>query len=454
MKRSLLIAALLLGACNSPSPITPDAAEIGSPGQGEAVVRLMLPHLKPLQGQYLNPTKTASLTVQVDNGPLTTLNLADLTCTSAGCPVNLYVSAGTHTFTVKSYSASSVLISQGTRSLNVILGQNNALELALDPVITSPVLRSAVQQVDPATKVIGNYTRFPYANGRSLVAYYDILAKDAVGDPIPSILCGDTWVTITNISDANYPNRYRVMLTFPGTHTLTAKTGSSCGTGSVIATQEVKTVSSAGIAGGDLHSLALMAGGTVRSWGDNRDGQLGDGTSNQRLIPVQVSGLTNVVGVSGGHSHSLALMVDGTVRAWGSNLIGQLGDGTSGTDRLTPVTVSGLTDVVGVAGGGSHSLALRADGTVRAWGNNGSGQLGDGTSNQRLVPVQVSGLTNVVGVAGGGGYSLALMADGTVRGWGANSIGQLGDGTSGTNRLTPVTVLGITTSSPAAIPSP
>jgi hypothetical protein len=122
-----------------------------------------------------------------------------------------------------------------------------------------------------------------------------------------------------------------------------------------------------------------------------------------------VSGLSGVVAVAAGECHSLALKSDGTVRAWGYNYSGELGDGTT-TTRYVPVMVSGLSGVVAVAAGYCHSLALKSDGTVRAWGYNGYGQLGDGTTTSRLTPVMVSGLSGVVSVAAGWYYSLAISS--------------------------------------------
>ena len=116
-------------------------------------------------------------------------------------------------------------------------------------------------------------------------------------------------------------------------------------------------------------SLALKSDGTVWAWGDNRGGQLGNGTadSNAHPLPVQVSGLSKVVASTSGDYHSLALKSDGTVWAWGYNAEGQLGDGTT-TSRFSPVQVSGLSGVAAIAGGVYHSLAVRTDGTVWAWG--------------------------------------------------------------------------------------
>ena len=196
------------------------------------------------------------------------------------------------------------------------------------------------------------------------------------------------------------------------------------------------------LAAGDDHSLAIEGDGTVWAWGWNLYGQLGDGTTTDRNVPVQVSGLTHVIALAAGHGHSLALEADGTVWAWGDNGAGQLGDGTR-TDRHLPVQVSRLTGVTALAAGSYHSLALEADGTVWAWGDNGAGQLGDGTHTDRNAPVQVSGLTGVIALAAGRGHSLALTDDGTVWAWGYNSSGQLGDGTH-TDRNAPVQVSGLT----------
>ncbi|WP_233612067.1 Ig-like domain-containing protein [Corallococcus sp. AB045] len=200
--------------------------------------------------------------------------------------------------------------------------------------------------------------------------------------------------------------------------------------------------SGARLAAGQFHTLALKQDGTVWAWGNNGEGQLGDGTTTDRLTPVQVPGLTGVAALAAGLSHSLALKQDGTVWAWGHNGHGQLGDGTT-IRRLTPVQVPGLTGITALAGGGSHSLALKQDGSVWAWGFNSQGQLGDGTVTHRLTPGQVPGLTGVAVLAAGTYHSLALKQDGTAWAWAINGNGQLGDGTT-TQRLAPVQVPSLT----------
>jgi alpha-tubulin suppressor-like RCC1 family protein len=208
---------------------------------------------------------------------------------------------------------------------------------------------------------------------------------------------------------------------------------------------------------GDWHSMALLEDGTIRIWGDNQFGQLGDGTTTSRLTPTAVPDLTAVTAIAVGgflgndgrgdpvsYAHSLALLADGTVRAWGSNNDGQLGDGTI-TDQLAPVAVLGLTGVTAVTAGGSHSLALLTDGTVMAWGDNGlRGSTGRGTPERTAIttPVSIPGLGDVTAISAGNFHSLALLTDGTVRAWGWNAQGQLGDGTTD-DRPSPVTVSGL-----------
>jgi alpha-tubulin suppressor-like RCC1 family protein len=181
------------------------------------------------------------------------------------------------------------------------------------------------------------------------------------------------------------------------------------------------------VAAGGYHSLALMADSTVKAWGSNGFGQLGDGTTLTREVPVTVSGLSGVRAIAAGGHHSLALMSNGTVTAWGDNESGQLGTGNTAESEV-PVPVKGLTGVRAIAAGADHSLALMSNGTVMAWGNDESGQLGTGvTKPSSTVPLAVKGLTGVTAISGGGQFSLALTKAGTVEAWGSDEVGQLGN---------------------------
>ena len=146
----------------------------------------------------------------------------------------------------------------------------------------------------------------------------------------------------------------------------------------------------------------------ARAWGQNGNGQLGDGTTTDRNTPVTVNNLSGVKTLASGWDHSLALKEDGTVWAWGNNSYGQLGNGTT-TDSHTPVQVSNLSGVKAIAAGYYHSLALKTDGTVSAWGDNYYGQLGNGSTTSSTTPVRVSNLGNVKAIAARGYQSLAKV---------------------------------------------
>ena len=194
------------------------------------------------------------------------------------------------------------------------------------------------------------------------------------------------------------------------------------------------------LATGYGHTCALLADATMRCWGENREGQLGNGSTADpgTAHPVAVSGITGVTAFTTGAYHTCAVLGDGTLQCWGRNGDGELGDGTFVT-RSTPRPVDGLTGVVAVSGGGGHTCAVLSDGSVRCWGDNTGGQLGNGTTVGSTTPVAVNGIAGAVNVSAGWRHTCALLADGTVRCWGQNQFGQLGDGTT-TNRTTPVPV--------------
>jgi len=176
----------------------------------------------------------------------------------------------------------------------------------------------------------------------------------------------------------------------------------------------------ASIAAGASHSCAVTSTAGVKCWGRNDHGQLGDGTTTKRLVPVDVSGLaTGVSAVALGEYHTCALMSAGGVKCWGDNDDGQLGDGSM-TERHTPVNVAGLAGATAIAAGDFHACAL-ANGGAACWGDNGNGQLGDGTTTSSAVPVAVSGLASGVAAVSAGAdfdHSCALLVGGSVRCWG------------------------------------
>jgi alpha-tubulin suppressor-like RCC1 family protein/putative cell wall-binding protein len=193
------------------------------------------------------------------------------------------------------------------------------------------------------------------------------------------------------------------------------------------------------VAAGDKHSLGLKEDGTVWAWGLNDLGQLGEGTTINQLKPVQVKDLEHIIGIAAGGRHSLAIKVDGTVWAWGDNQFGQLGNEGVFDFSPIPVKVAELNEITQVSAGYEHSLALKADGTVYAWGYNKVGQLGDGTQKAKITPVKVQGLYSITKIEAGYDFSLAMVDQGPVYGWGGNYLSQLGiPDTTKSIQLTPL----------------
>ena len=196
------------------------------------------------------------------------------------------------------------------------------------------------------------------------------------------------------------------------------------------------------IAAGHSHTCAVTSVGAALCWGYNGSGRLGDGSGANRLTPVLVSGLgSGVSAISPSGYHTCALTSGGAALCWGYNGSGQLGDG-SNVDRLTPVPVIGLdSEVSAITGDFDQTCALTSGGTVLCWGGNGSGQLGDGTTIGHLTPIAVVGLGNSVnGIDAGSHYTCVVTSTGEAKCWGNNASGQLGDGTL-TMQTNPVAAL-------------
>ena len=199
----------------------------------------------------------------------------------------------------------------------------------------------------------------------------------------------------------------------------------------------------ASVAAGGAHTMAVRADGSLYTWGSNFYGQLGQGnsgTANDLSSPTRVGTGNGWASVSAGQFHSVAVQANGSLWAWGLNFDGQLGLSDSGnmTDRNVPTLVPGATNWVSAAAGSGHTVAVRADGTLWAWGNNDFGQLGNGGATPN-TPTQVGTATTWASAAAGDVHTVAVRADGTLWAWGSNSDGQLGDGST-TQRNAPTQV--------------
>ena len=201
------------------------------------------------------------------------------------------------------------------------------------------------------------------------------------------------------------------------------------------------------ISSGYANSCALMSYGGVKCWGDNWTGQLGSGTWDNTSPAVNVKGLTSgVTAITSGIMHSCALLSSGSVKCWGANNYGQLGDGTT-SNRNEPAQVSGLTSgVVSISGGYEHTCAVLTNGEAKCWGRNGYGELGDGTTTHKNVPtsVKVDGqpISGIASISGGLRHTCAITTGGAAKCWGYNALASLGNGTL-TDSLTPVNVVGL-----------
>lgn len=198
-----------------------------------------------------------------------------------------------------------------------------------------------------------------------------------------------------------------------------------------------------GVSAGFRHSCVVTTLGTVKCWGDNGQGELGDGTTTSSNIPVDVAGVTGATQITAGTDFTCARLVNNTAKCWGTDSGGMLGNGSGGSST-TPVQVQGLTNAIDISAGQWGTCAVISDATVKCWGDNTRGALGNGSASANSqVPVTVSGVSGAASVGVGWSFACARLTSGSVRCWGSNVAGQLGNGTT-TDSNVAVAVIGLT----------
>lgn len=220
-------------------------------------------------------------------------------------------------------------------------------------------------------------------------------------------------------------------------------TGGAADGGIVATPQTVPIPDAIRIASGKNHTCVVRKGGKVNCWGDNVDGQIGNGLTNARSPqPAEVKDITDATAVACGAAFSCAVRAGGTVLCWGNGLSGQLGNNMRQT-LPTPQPVLNLNNVVSISAGEAHACAVKADGKLLCWGDGFDGQLGNGDQQDRTTPTLVPALDNIATVAAAARQTCALKKSGAVSCWGDNKLGQLGSGAA-----TPPTI-----PSPSAVPN-
>jgi alpha-tubulin suppressor-like RCC1 family protein len=386
-------------------------------------------------------TASAAQTVTLTNTGTATLNISGITASgdftnTSTCGASLTVGASctiSVTFTPASIGARTgtlSIASNAAGSPHTVLLAGTGTPIPAPRVYLSPIGLTFVGL--STTSAAQNVTLTN--SGTATLNISDIAIS---GDFAKSTTCGATLAAGANCT---------ISVTFTAT-TGGARTGalsiSSNASGSphTITLGGIVSAPGATIAAGADHTLALTSDGSLRAWGGNYRGQLGDGTSTDRYLPEQVGSGYGAVAAGGGQflvevegGHSVALKSDGSLWAWGWNGYGQLGDYTT-TDRSSPERIGG--GYIAVAAGQSHTVALKPDGSLWAWGDNYYGQLGNGTNWDHPWPTYIG--SGYAAVTAGRFHTLAIKTDGSLWAWGFNYRGQLGDGTT-TQRNAPVQI--------------
>ena len=298
-------------------------------------------------------------------------------------------------------------------------------------VVVQPSAAAGAQPITPAVQVA-----VQDAFGNTVTAATDAVTVALGANPGAGTLSGTLTVAATQ-GIATFSN---LRIDRPGSgYTLAASAGGLSGATSVpfAVTLTFIGVSAGGALGG--HTCGVTAAGAAYCWGNNSNGQLGDGTTTPRLSPVLVAGGVSFAAVSAGESHTCGVTAAGAAYCWGDNFFGQLGDGTT-TRRLSPVLVGGGVTFAALRAGNVHTCGVTAAGAAYCWGYNVYGELGDGTTTDRSSPELVAGGVSFAAVRPGAAHTCGVTAAGAAYCWGSNGSGQLGDGTT-IDRLTPVRVV-------------